>query len=173
MKRTQPLRINAVARFTGESDPPGTIAADDFSARRRAVEYRFLLGPRIDSATLDRAIARAALLNVEPHAVLLSSGTIPPQAYVEALAAWIGVQYLAPGQPPLGSTTLVDGTDLPPSMLTALAQDHRARGQAMALATPEVLDSLEVEQVRGARLKRAVRGLRRLDPELSAAGPIR
>ena len=173
MKRTQPLRTSAVARFTGESDLPGTIAAADFPTGHRTAEYDFLLHSGVVWPKLSQAVADALRLNVEPHEVLLSTRAIEPQVYIEAVANSIGVQFLRPGQPPLGPTTLVDGTDLPPRMLAAMAHDHRARGQAMALATPEVLDSLEIEAVRGARLKRAVRGLRRLDPELSAAGPIR
>lgn len=173
MKQTPLLRITAVARLTGESDPPDAKVADVFSTTQRTIEYGFLLDQELDHAALDRAIIDAARLDVEPHSVILSTGMIAAQSYVEALADALGVQCLRPGQPPLGPTTLVDGTDLSPRVLAAMAHDHRLRGQAMALVTPEVLDSLEVEDVRGARLKRAVRGLRRLDPELSAAGPIR
>jgi glycosyltransferase XagB len=142
------------------------------TASRTWHDYAFLLDSLVDPPMLAAAIARAADLGVEPHDVLLSSAAVTPQAYVEAVASQIGVAALRPGQPPLAPTALVDGTALGPRLLAVMAYDHASRGAAMALATPDVMDSLESRELRGKRLDQAVGGLRQLDPALSADGSI-
>jgi len=173
MKCTPYVRTTPVARFTDDIDYLGAPRRGDREPPFHDGDYAFLLGSGIDGAAIARAEDFARQLNVGAHEILLSGGAIGSQSYVAAVAAHLGVPALWPGQPPLGPTAIVDGTANGPRILRALVRDHQARGRKVALATPDVIDSLEAEEVRGARLKQAVGGLRRLDPDLSAAGPIR
>lgn len=148
-----------MARFTSEFDD--------------SAQYSFLAGRCLDDLALRRALGLARREGVAPHDFLLSNGLVTPQAYVDALAHRLRVAALDPGQLPTRQVTLLDGTAHGPSVIAAIVAEHRGRGRVVALATPEVLDSLEFETVRHHRLNHAIRGLRRLDPSLSAAGPIR
>ena len=167
------MRPQPVKRFPAEIDSNSTEPGSQAALALRHREYAFLLTAQVDPAQLAGAIERAARLSVEPHEVLLAEGFLTPQRYVEAVAAYVGVAPLRIGQLPLGPVDLVDGTALAPWALMSLADEMTTQGRTVVLATPDAIDSLEVRQVRGARLRTAVRGLRGLDPELSAAGPVR
>ena len=150
-----------------------TFAHDDTGEVRDALrEYGFLAGRICNEGDIWDAVHQAFEQNVRPHDTLLSEGIISREAYVECLARHLGVPFLTPGSVPPGSTVLVDGTNFGPEELAALAIGHQAGGQSVTLATPDTLDSLEPSQAQQRRLNRAVRGLRHLDPQLSAAGPI-
>lgn len=158
------------ADFAGPRD----VFAPVNSARARwpGRQYSFLVGQLCSEAELFEATRRAERQSVRPHDILLSEGIITRDAYVESVATHLGINFLKPGHVPLSSTTLIDGTNFEPEMLAKIAVDSHVHRQAIALATPDALDSLESGQIRERRLNRAVRGLRHLDPELSAAGAI-
>ena len=135
-------------------------------------DYHFLLETGLNSAALASAARRSLELNVELHDVLIADGVIPAHAYVQALARHLGVAALAADATPGSRATIVDGTVLGPALLAVMALDHRRHGMPITLATPELIATIEGKDVARARLGRAVRGLRRLDPALSAADPI-
>ena len=154
--------------------PRAALESRDFDCVRSAArQYSFLVGPLCSEAELFQATSRALGQSVRPHDILLSEGVITRDAYVEFLAMHLRIAFLRPGQVPLGSIILIDGTNFDPDVLAKIAIDYRAHDQEIAFATPDALDSLESPQIRERRLNRAVRGLRHLDPKLSAAGPIK
>jgi glycosyltransferase XagB len=146
---------------------------DDTGDMHDAVrQYSFLVGRLCSEDDVWDAVRQAFKQNVRPHDTLLSEGIIAREAYVECLAQHLGVPFLTPGSVPIGSTVLTDGTGFDPEELAALASSHQASGQTITLVTPDTLDSLEPSLTQQRRLNRAVRGLKHLDPQLSAAGPI-
>ena len=141
------------------------------AADRWSAEYDFLLGSGLDAEELSAASRKAAELNVEPHDVLIADGMIKPQAYIEALGLHLGVAVLSDASSRTAAI-VVDGTVLRPNLLAVMASDHLRHGNPIVLAVPLVIASIEGEDVAKLRLNRAVRGLRRIDPSLSAAGAI-
>jgi glycosyltransferase XagB len=167
-----------LARFTANIDAGGpqpvrprqAVTSPQSEAWR---EYSFLAGPLLDGQQLAAAIAKALELQVQPHAVLLASGAVTPQDYAEAVAHQIGAAALKPGQPPPAPSLIIDATAHGPDRLAALVGYSAGHGESVVLASPDVIDSLEPGTQRTARLNKAVRGLKRIDPEMSATGPIR
>ena len=168
-----PLQAPRLARFLGYGDMRMRAAHVGEASCVDLGGYGFLRDAGLSSRSLSAALERAARLDVDAHRVLLAEGIVTAQVYVEALAAAIDTPVLRLGQLPLGPAELVDGTALPPGSIRELVRQQQAQGRTVLLATPDAIDSLEVKEVRGARLRNAVRGLRSLDPDLSAAGPIR
>ena len=147
------MRPQPVKRFPAEIDSNSTEPGSQAALALRHREYAFLLTAQVDPAQLAGAIERAARLSVEPHEVLLAEGFLTPQRYVEAVAAYVGVAPLRIGQLPLGRgrprrwhRAVALGAEVARGEMTT-------QGRTVVLATPDAIDSLEVRQVRGARLE--------------------
>ncbi len=160
-------RFNVRSVHLPQQIPVHSLAA--IAATRRA--YGFLSPALCSDTALDRSIERASRWNVRPHDVLLAEGIISRNDYVSALARHFGLAFLPPGQVPSPTATLIDGTAIDPVVWTPVATQP---GDCdVTLTTPEALEHLEAGHIQHRRLHNAIRGLRRLDPELSAAGPIK
>lgn len=169
----------SLARFNDTGDSPARLRSGASAsswpepARDQWEEYAFLLHHGLAPGTLAAAIDRAKQVGVPVHRFLIADRRLTEQAYVDAVAAHLDLKCLHSSEVLPAGTTPIDGTELSPRLLAIMTQDQRRRGMAVALTTPEGLIGRESADARRARLRHAVRGLRRLDPTLSAAGPIR
>ena len=99
------------------------------------VEYYFLLGRYIDTATLARASALAAQWGVHPHDVLIANGWLAADGYYRALAESCGTSF----KPVLAPTeTVPPGGTTPRQCLACGLLKERARSRHYVLA-PERL----------------------------------
>jgi cellulose synthase/poly-beta-1,6-N-acetylglucosamine synthase-like glycosyltransferase len=110
---------------------------------------------------------------VAPHEVMLSKQWIAAETYVAALAAHLGVRYLVDGCPDalLRNVTILDGTAGTPWEIAWTVAEMEAAGRTVVLAPPRGLLDLEPPATRAQRLRRAVAGLLKWRPALSAGAP--
>ena len=160
----------------------------------RQHEHAFLVGSHIDRATLERAEREAALSGVATHAVLLASGWVSQADYAAALARALGVGValwdlaieadnstvddpadehglpgLVRGQP----CRVLNATNAAPAVVSRRVASLRARGFAVVLAPQFSIDAAREVHCRSQRIDRAVRGLLREQPAISAGTPAR
>ncbi|MCL4768370.1 MAG: glycosyltransferase [Hyphomicrobiaceae bacterium] len=147
------------------------------SGQRRApndpvAEYEFLVGQLLDRNTLRQAIATAESWGVAPHEVLLARGWISERAYVEELAGHLGVSVLgrAPAETGQGAI-LLDGTAGTPGQIARRVALGEGAGEAILLACSADLQQQEPAERKDWRQRRAIAGLLRLSPALSAGTP--
>lgn len=134
-------------------------------------EYEFLIGRLLDRDTLRQAIETARTWGVSPHEVLLARRWITESAYIEALAWHLGVEVLSRHRVDLPTAVLLDGTEGSPWQVAHLIAETEAAGRIAVLATPRELQEQEPAGERAQRLTRAIAGLLRWNPVLSAATP--
>ena len=132
-------------------------------------EYEFLVGRLLDRDTLRQAIATGQNWGVPPHDVLLAHRWITGVAYAKALARHLGIQVLSEartefGQPPV----LLDATAGTPWQVAGRVAESEAAGRIAVLASPQELQDGEPSEREKWRLKRAIAGLLRWSPALSA-----
>lgn len=134
-------------------------------------EYEFLVGRLLDRDTLLQAIETAWRWGVTPHQVLIANGWITDTAYVAALASHLGVEVFGRARGPAPAAVLLDGTEGTPWQVARLVAETEAAGRVALLASPRDILEQEPSEWRAHRLKRAITGLLRWSPVLSAATP--
>jgi glycosyltransferase XagB len=151
--------------------------------------YAFLVGTRIDLATLERAEAEARRCAVDPHDILLAGGWISEADYAVALADRLGIPpipqdavielaAMAPlqGTGPAALSAYVDGrpchvlvaTGGTPDALMHQVVGLRASGRRVTLAPHSLIEAALESHGQRERVDRAVRGLLRSQPTSSA-----
>ncbi|MGD9829209.1 MAG: glycosyltransferase [Hyphomicrobiaceae bacterium] len=160
-------------------------------------DLEFLLGRRIDRATLARAARLAAAADGAAHQVLLAQRWVEPEDYAALLAERLGLPVFSAGRLSQGAVrparvelwqgaqavaitvaigaatvTLLDASSAPPRVVAGHVAALAARGHAVMLATAGVVGDLAAMLERGPNLREAVFGLRRRHPALSAAYPV-
>jgi hypothetical protein len=152
-------------------------------------EYAFLVGGFIDRATLERARQEAAQTGVAPHDVLLAHGWVGQADYATALARSLGVeaalgdlameavdagpegQAEERGLPALlrgQACRVLCASQEPPAAVGRRVIFLRAQGLRVVLAPRMAIDAACEDCERSGRMERAVRGLLRERPALSA-----
>jgi cellulose synthase/poly-beta-1,6-N-acetylglucosamine synthase-like glycosyltransferase len=144
-----------------------------------ASEYAFLLGRLIDAATLDRAVRLARAHGVAAHETLLAYGWVTPDAYTRELGRHLGLGITLSevgivtadeifGQRPGPDSVelAVNATRLRPA---SLAASLRHLSSPVVLASPRAMRRARLAGNSGQILRRAVYGLLRRAPQLSAA----
>lgn len=134
-----------------------------------ADDYAFLVGKLVDEDTLLRAALEAEQAGVAPHDVLIANGWVRPEAYVAALDAVLACD-TSDAQP--RPTVPVVAMKAPPKAIAAELVRARDSGLAPLLVSDAGSGWIETEAVRHARAEEAAHGLRRWQPELSAASRI-
>ncbi len=138
----------------------------------RAAEYEFLIGHVLDRETLRQAVATAQSWGVAPHDVLLAQGWISERAYVERLARHLGVGALGRAlAAPERSAILLDGTAGTPQHIARRVALGRTAGETVVLACAGDLQQREPAERTAWRVRRAIAGLLRRSPVLSAGAP--
>ena len=134
-----------------------------------ADDYAFLVGTLVDEDTLLRAALEAERSRVAPHDVLIANGWVSPEAYVGALEAVLvrgaDTRYDRPTLP-------VMAMKAPPRAIAAEVARARETGFVPLLVSDAGSGWIEPDAVRQARAEEAAHGLRRWQPELSAASRI-
>lgn len=135
-------------------------------------EYDFLVGRLIDQETLERALSTAESWAVNPHKVLIANGWISEQAYAAALADYLRLPVLDSGRAHISAgAILLDAlSDTPWQVATRVAELESA-GHIVILASPSEILEHEANQRGRWRLTRAIDGLLRWRPVLSAGAP--
>lgn len=140
------------------------------------------------------AIARARDNGTQPYEELLAAGDVGQHAYAEALAEVFQVPCLthADGLDVIEARTepgaglreaitriggrvhhLIDAASIPPEDVAREVARIRQEGGQPALAPRDLMDAIDERVHGGARLDRAIDGLRRAQPGFSAASPWR
>ncbi|KAB2847829.1 MAG: glycosyltransferase [Hyphomicrobiaceae bacterium] len=148
-----------------------------------AREYAFLVGKLIDEATLTRAMRLAEAQGVAPHETLLANGWVHADAYARALANHLGVEPvlsakgLATGDEIFGQRAGQDSTLLVVNAIRlrpgTIASTIGRLTSPIALASPREMREARFAATRGQITRRAVYGLLRRTPQLSAARRMR
>lgn len=135
-------------------------------------EYEFLVGRLLDRATLERAIVIAGRWGVEPHEVLLANGWIKQENYIAALADFLRVPAFARGQELPRDAVLIDAVSHCPWRVGREVTENEVAGRMVLLASPGDIENFDAVDTQNWRLKRAIAGLLRWRPVLSAGAPI-
>ncbi|MFN3745412.1 MAG: glycosyltransferase [Hyphomicrobiaceae bacterium] len=132
-------------------------------------EYAFLVGRAIDAATLARAERIAAEWAVLPHEVMIALGWIDEQAYVEALGATLGIDWLgrSPARARRPVEVVIGAYAMRPSAIRK-AVSLVPPGQHPVLATRREVDAIHLAGVEAALIDHAIEGLWRTNPAASA-----
>ena len=154
------------------SSPPQPLPRD-------AREYEFLVGRLIDADTLARATRLAAAQGVAPHEALLAYGWVTAEGYTRELGRHLGRPVvlsevgIVTGDEIFGQRAgsasaelVVNATRLMPATLAATLDRLSA---PVVLASPGAMRRARLAGERSRMLRRAVYGLLRLSPDLSAA----
>ncbi|HRD76866.1 MAG TPA: glycosyltransferase [Hyphomicrobiaceae bacterium] len=147
-------------------------------------QYRFLIGAHLDVATLAEASRAAIEAGTMTHEIILASGWVGEQAYVDTLAAALGLERFETGVPGPSDRRLGDRVALVERDGAALlVVDAMARGPEQlareldmsgwpptrtALATRNEFDRLIATMNRKPWMAAAVEGLHEAQPHLSA-----
>lgn len=142
----------------------------------------------------DAAIARARENGTHLYEELLAESVVSPTAYATVLAEAFGVACLSSAEdldvieartePGAGLREVVglrdghtlhvlDAMSAPPDEIDWHLNQYAARGSQVMLAPRTLVDSLDERAHAAARLDHAIHGLRRRNPDSSAAGPWR
>lgn len=130
------------------------------------------MGLLLDRETLRQAIVTGRNWGVAPHEVLLAHRWITETAYAEALARHLGVPVLSQARSNLGArSVLLDATGGTPWQVAGRVAESEAAGKVAVLASPNQLQEREPAEEKEWRLRRAIVGLLRWSPVLSAGTP--
>jgi cellulose synthase/poly-beta-1,6-N-acetylglucosamine synthase-like glycosyltransferase len=155
-------------------------------------EYAFLVGALVDPATLQDAEAEALDCGAATHEVLLARSLVSEPEYAAALAHRLGLPILSwdadldlsgPVPRPAGEVglaariggrpcRLLSATEAAPDVLLRHVGALLAQGIDVALAPQMRIDAAIEAHVRSERMDRAVRGLLRERPAISAGAPF-
>lgn len=135
-------------------------------------EYGFLIGRLLDRETLRQAILTAESWGVSPLEVLLARGWVTDVAYVEALADYLGVPALGQfGAELPDEAILIDATCRSPGQVARQIAERESAGGIAVIATAREMEERDSSEREQWRLKRAIAGLLRWRPVLSAGAP--
>lgn len=186
-RRRQAIPRRILARTQRSAQP-----ARAFQSHPLEHEYAFLVGALLDPATLRDAETEALDCGVATHEVLLARGLVSEPDYAAALAHRLGVPALSwnaeldlgdaahrpaaeiglPGLVGGRRCRVVSATEAAPDVLLHHVAVLRAQGIDVALAPQMRIDAALEPHVQPERIDRAVRGLLRERPAISAAAPF-
>ena len=132
-------------------------------------EYAFLVGRAIDLATLGRAERIADAWGVLPHEVMIALGWIEEGAYVAALGATLGMDWLGrpSGRARRPGEVVISAYAVRPRVIRE-AVSLLLPGQHPVLATRREVDAIHMAGAEAALIDHAIEGLWRADPAASA-----
>jgi glycosyltransferase XagB len=134
-------------------------------------EFAFLIGSKIDSATIDRARDEASRCAMPVHRVLIAKGWVLPHEYVRQLALELEVRWQTGAEVAAPGVALVDAIAAEPAVVRATVEKLQAEGRTVVLGSDQWPSAPRNAAARArAWLTHAVDGLYRQTPQLSARG---
>ena len=171
IRRESPRQRSILARLRSVRQRIGRVWAAPVEAPES--EYAFLVGRAIDLATLGRAERIADAWGVLPHEVMIALGWIEEGAYVAALGATLGMDWLgrssggAPGRARRPGEVVISAYAARPRVIRE-AVSLLLPGQHPVLATRREVDAIHMAGAEAALIDHAIEGLWRADPAASA-----
>ena len=167
IRRESPRQRSILARLRSVRQRIGRVWAAPVEAPKS--EYAFLVGRAIDLATLGRAERIADAWGVLPHEVMIALGWIEEGAYVAALGATLGMDWLGrpSGRARRPGEVVISAYAVRPRVIRE-AVSLLLPGQHPVLATRREVDAIHMAGAEAALIDHAIEGLWRADPAASA-----